>query len=160
MGTGSNDVDEIYHRMALIRRDRHTNVREAVAGAEAIANWARYSWVYPWFALGAAAAVGYLLYTSRHQQVTADTATSADEGGAGEPVAGTRVKGHERFRTGHNLPLAAWNILLPVVIRAGQNYMLHWLEQHYPTKTVHRTTRSPSAGERGGRVDSSAAVRR
>lgn len=158
MSTGSNDVDEIYNQMALIRRDRHTDVRQAVAGAEAIANWGRYSWIYPWAALGAAAAVGYLLYTSRYRKVTADTASPAGEAGAGEPVAGTRANGHERLATGHNLALAAWDIVFPVVVRAGQNYMLQWLEQHYPTKTGHGTTFAPSNGEHGGQVGSSAAV--
>ena len=76
--TGSNDVDEIYHRMAVIRREPHTNVRESVAGAEAVVDWGRYTWTYPWIALGAAAAVGYLIYTSGHQKVTADTASLAD----------------------------------------------------------------------------------
>ena len=58
VATGSNDVEEIYHRMAVIRRELHTNVRESVAGAEAVADWGRYTWTYPWIALGAAAAVG------------------------------------------------------------------------------------------------------
>jgi hypothetical protein len=31
VAVGSNDVDEIYHRMAVIRREHHTNVRESVA---------------------------------------------------------------------------------------------------------------------------------
>ncbi len=44
MVTGSNDVDEIYHRMAVIRRELHTNVRESVAGAEAVVDWGRYTW--------------------------------------------------------------------------------------------------------------------
>ena len=70
MATGSNDIDEIYHRMAVIRRELHTNVRESVAGAEAFADWGRYTWTYPWIALGAAAAVGYVVYTSGHQRVT------------------------------------------------------------------------------------------
>ncbi len=30
--------------------------------------------------------------------------------------------------------------------------MLHWLEQQYATKTVHRATVWPSAGEEGGQV--------
>ncbi len=68
MSTGSNDVDEIYHRMAVIRREPHTNVREAVAGAEAVVDWGRYTWTYPWIALGAAAAAGYLMYTSGHAE--------------------------------------------------------------------------------------------
>ena len=36
MAKGSNEVDEIYHRMAVIRRDPHANVRESVAGVEAV----------------------------------------------------------------------------------------------------------------------------
>jgi hypothetical protein len=33
VAVGSNDVDEIYHRMAVIRREHHTNVRESVVVA-------------------------------------------------------------------------------------------------------------------------------
>jgi len=150
--TGSNDVDEIYHRMAVIRREPHTNVRESVAGAEAVVDWGRYTWSYPWIALGAAAAAGYLIYTSGHQQVTADTASLADGAKAGESVAGVKAKGQERSWSSRTILLAAWDILFPVAVRAGQNYMLHWLEQQYPTKTVGRSALSPSAGEPGGRM--------
>ena len=146
--TGSNDVDEIYHRMAVIRRDLHTNVSESVAGAEAVVDWGRYTWMYPWIALGAAAAAGYLIYTGSHQKVTADTAGLADRAKAGEPVAAAGAKGRERSTTGQKLLLAAWDIMFPVAIRAGQNYVLHWLEQQYPTRTVDRTALAPSAGER------------
>ena len=69
---------------------------------------------------------------------------------AGEPVAGARGQGQERSRIGQKLLLAAWDIVFPVAVRAGQNYLLHWLEQQYPTRTVGRTVLSPSAGERGG----------
>jgi len=148
--TASNDVDEIYHRMAVIRREHHTNVRDSVAGAEAVVDWGRYTWTYRWIALGAAAAVGYLIYTSGHRKVIGDSASLADGAKAGEPVAGVSTEGQERSRPSRNLPLAAWDILFPVVVRAGQNYMLHWLEQQYPTRTVNRTPPSPSAGERGG----------
>jgi len=154
--TGLNDVDEIYHRMAVIRREPHTNVRESVAGAEAVVDWGRYTWTYPWIALGAAAAAGYLIYTGGHPKVTADAASLADGTKAGEPVAGVRAKGQERSRIGRNLLLAAWDILFPVAVRAGQNCMLHWLEQQYPKRTVNPTPLSPPAGERGnwmGRVE-------
>ncbi len=150
MATGSNDVDEIYQRMAVIRRELHTNVRESVAGAEAVVDWGRYTWTYPWIALGAAAAVGYLVYIGSHQRATADIASLADGTTAGEPVAGGRAKGRERSRTGQKLLLAAWDIFFPVAVHAGQNYMLHWLEQQYPTRTVDRTALSPSAREQGG----------
>jgi ElaB/YqjD/DUF883 family membrane-anchored ribosome-binding protein len=158
VATGSNDIDEIYQRMAVIRRELHTNVRESVAGAEAVVDWGRYTWTYPWIALGGAAAVGYLIYAGGHQnqKLTADIASLADGAKAGEPVAGARAKGQEPSKTRQNLLLAAWDILFPVAVRAGQNYLLHWLEQQHPTRTVDRTVVSPSAGERGawmGRVE-------
>jgi hypothetical protein len=146
--TGSNDVDEIYHRMAVIRRDPHTNVRESVAGAEAVMDWGRYTWTYPWIALGAAAAVGYVVYTGSHQKVTVDIANLADGTKAGEP----RTKGQERWRIGRNVLLATCGIVFPVAVSAGQNFVLHWLEQQYPSRTVDRTALSPSGAERGGRM--------
>ena len=85
--TASNDIDEIYHRMAVIRRELHTNVRESVAGAEAFADWGRYTWTYPWIALGAAVAVGYLIYTSGRQTVMVAAASPAEGAVAGESVA-------------------------------------------------------------------------
>jgi hypothetical protein len=150
VATGSNDVDEIYHRMAVIRRELHTNVRESVAGAEAVVDWGRYTWTYPWIALGAAAAVGYLVYTSGHQKVTTEIASLADGAQAGEPVAGARAECRGRSRTRQNLLLGAWGILFPVAVRAGQNYLLNWLEQQYSTRTVDRIALAPSAEERGG----------
>ena len=102
MVTGSNDVDEIYHRMAVIRREPHTNVRESVAGAEAVVDWGRYTWIYPWIALGAAAAAGYLVYSGGHRKVAADTAGLADVASDGEPVAAAGAKGRERSRLPRN----------------------------------------------------------
>lgn len=152
MGTGSNDVDEIYHRMAVIRREPHTNVRESVAGAEAVMDWGRFSWTYPWIAVGAAAAVGCLIYTGSHQQVTADTASLADGEKAGGPVAGATAKGQKRWRTSQNLLLAAWGILSPVAVRVGQNYLFHWLAQQYPTRPA-GPDRSLTVGRGAGRPD-------
>ena len=70
---GSNDVGEIYDRMAVIRRERHTNVRESVAGAEAVADWGRYTWTYPSDRLGAATTAGYLLYKVAHPRASGGT---------------------------------------------------------------------------------------
>ena len=153
MATGSNDVDEIYHRMAVIRRELHTNVRESVAGAEAVVDWGRYTWTYPWIALGAAAAAGYLVYTGSRQRTTADPVSLADGTGASEPVAGATARSQEQSSIGPKLLLAAWDFVFPLAVHAGQNYMLHWLDQQFPTRTANRTSLSTSAGERDGRVD-------
>ena len=152
MAVGSNDVDEIYHRMAVIRREHHTNVRDSVAGAEAMVDWGRYTWMYPWVALGAAAAAGYLIYTSGHQKVTAATSSLADGAEAGELVVGVRDNGQERSWGSRSLVFAAWDILFPVAVRAGQNYLLHLLEQQFSTRTVDNSAIAPSAGERRERV--------
>ncbi len=145
-----SDVDEIYHRMAVIRRELHTNVRESVAGAEAAVDWGRYMWTYPWIALGAAAAAGYLIYTGSHQKVAAGTASLADGATAVEPVAGATAKVPQRSWTGRSLLGVAWDILFPVAVRAGQNYMLQWLEQQYPSRTFERSAPSLPAAEPSG----------
>ena len=139
------NVDEIYNRMAVIRRELHTNVRDSVAGAEAVVDWGRYTWTYPWIALGAAAAAGCLIYAGSHQKRALDTASPADGATAGEPIAGARAEGHERVGIGRNLLVAAWDILSPMAVRAGQNYILHWLEQQYLTSTRGPTALAPSA---------------
>ena len=135
MVRGSNDVDEIYHRMAVIRRERHKHVSESVAGAEAVIDWGRYTWTYPWIALGAAAAVGYLVYSGRHPGVTTDTAGLADGTNVSEPVAGASDEGQERSTMTWSLLFATWDFLYPVAVRAGQNYMLHLIERLSPTMT-------------------------
>ncbi len=154
MAAGSNDVDEIYNRMAVIRRELHTNVRESVAGAEAVVDWGRYTWTYPWIALGAAASVGFLVYTSGHQKVSADTAALADGAQAVEPIAGASTVGRKRSRTVQNLLLGAWGILFPVAVHAGQNYLLNWLEQRDSNRPRDRIAVSPAAEERRGWMDS------
>jgi hypothetical protein len=150
LATGSNDIDEIYHRMAVIRRELHSNVRESVAGAEAFVDWGRYTWTYPWVGLGAAAAVGYVLYRGGHQKAATDATTLADGTEAGGPVAGAGAKSPTRSMTGRNLLLTAWDIMFPVAVRAGQNYLLYWLEQRYPTRRLGRTDLPPSAGKQDG----------
>jgi hypothetical protein len=150
VATGPSDIDQIYYRMAVIRRELHTNVRESVAGAEAVVDWGRYTWMYPWIAISAAAAAGYLIYTGSRQRVKAEITSPADGTEDGEPVTGARAKGQERSRIGRTLLLTAWDIMFPVAVRAGQNYLLYWLEQQYPTRTVGRTGLSSQASEQGG----------
>jgi hypothetical protein len=149
MSIGSKNIDEIYDRMSVIRRELHTNVRESVAGAEAFVDWGRYTWTYPWVALGATVAVGYVLYRGSRQSATTDVSTLDDGTDAGGPVAGAGAKGRERSKIGHKLLLAAWDIMFPVAVRAGQNHLLYWLEQQYPTRMADRIADAPSAADQG-----------
>jgi hypothetical protein len=142
--TGSNDVDEIYRRMAVIRRERHQHVSESVAGAEAVMDMGRFTWTYPWIALGAAAVVGSLVYTGSRPWAMAEPECLADRAEAVESVAGAGSKAKERSRNGLNLLLGVSDFLFPIAVRAGQNCMRHWLEQLQPVRTVGRTDLSPS----------------
>jgi len=143
--TVSSDVDEIYHRMAEIRREHHKHVSDSVAGAGAFIDWGRYTWTYPWIALGAAAAVGYLVYTGRRPRVTTDTANLPDGANVSEPVVGASDKGQERSTMTGGLLFATWDFLYPVAVRAGQNYMLHLIERLFPTMTGSQSAHSAPA---------------
>ena len=68
---------------------------------------------------------------------------------AGEPVAGAAS---QRSGTIEDWPESPARHLgascSPWPSDAGQNYMLHWLEEQYPTR-LDRTAHSPSAGSGG-----------
>lgn len=145
----SNDVDEIYRRMALIRREPHAHVSDSVAGAEAVVDWGRFTWTYPWIALGAAGVAGLLIYNGSRRSTPSDAPNGAPAE-AVEAAARPLEKGPHWSKLSLEFLLAAGGVLAPLAIRAGQNYLLHRLEQAYPTRTVNRTGGSPAAGERNG----------
>ena len=140
----SSDIEEISRRMAVIRRELHTNVSESVAGAEALVDWGHYTWTYPWIALGAAATAGYLLYNSRNPPIRGDAKRLPTGTESGEPIVAAI---REPSWSVQSLLLGAGSVLVPLAVRAGQNYVLSWLEQQYPTRTVARSTHSPLSAE-------------
>ena len=146
MDTRSSEVEEIYREMAAIRREPHDNVSESVAGAEAIVEWGRYAWMYPWVAMGAAAVTGYLIYTGSRR--TAEIATPDDTAKGPISIAEVGPKEQERKRTIQSLLFAAGGIVLPVAINAGQNYVLRWLEKQNPTRPLTQAAASRSGDDR------------
>jgi uncharacterized membrane protein YkvA (DUF1232 family) len=126
------EVDAIRRQMAEIRRELHEDVREVVATAEAVTDWRAYLSRYPWVALGAAFAVGYLVVPRRHRPV----ATRADLSEVREAVESARQtvveaamgkdEGAARRRKG--LIGAALGMLTPLALRAAQGYALKYLE--------------------------------
>ena len=152
MVTGTHDVEEIFERMAVIRREHHANVRESVAGAEALVDWGRYTWTWPWVALGAAGALGCLLSARGRQRVSPDTSGVADEVLPGEPIAAALANSQRRSSTSQNVLFTAWEILSPVAVRASQSYMLHWLEQQFAARAVVRTAVTHAGRDRDERL--------
>jgi hypothetical protein len=126
LATVTDDIDEIRRRMAQIRRELHEDVQEVVAGAEAVADWRRYIRMYPWAAVGTAAAVGYLIVPKRRRSVPRDVARKADVEAAIESV---REPAPAEVKRRKSLIGAALGMLVPLALRAAQNYAMSYLEQ-------------------------------
>lgn len=126
MATASNDIDTIRRQMAQIRRELHEDVRDVVASAEAATDWKHYVRMYPWACLGAAVAVGYFVVPKRSESIPDRLASQADLTNVRDLVEGTKKKREEKKRSG--LVGAAFGMLVPLVVRAGQNYAMHYFE--------------------------------
>ena len=83
------EITEIQRRMAQVRRELHEEVREAVKGAQSLTDWRSQVRHHPWLALGAAAAVGYLIVPRRRQE-PAPTIVAVTPHGRGRRRAGPR----------------------------------------------------------------------
>jgi hypothetical protein len=130
----ASDVTDIQERMAQIRHQMHQEVRGAVKGAVSLTDWRSMVANHPWASLGIAAAVGYLIVPrSAHPPQAMVSVRPLPEGmELSRAHAGSVDSGRKRFR-----PLAALgNLLVPVAIRAAQNYVLNhveeWLAAHPP----------------------------
>jgi hypothetical protein len=124
-------VSEIQQRMAQIRHDMHQEVRGAVKGAHSLTDWRSMIGNYPWLSLGAAAAVGYLIVPWRVSppQTVVHVAPAPDAGSINPLVQPAKAR-----RTGWKVLGAMSSLLIPVAVRAAQNYALtyfeQWLEHH------------------------------
>jgi hypothetical protein len=126
-------IENIQRRMAQIRLDLHEDVRGAVRGARSIADWRSLVVSYPWWSLGAAATLGYLIVPTRRRTPPAGLAATAPAGDA--PLgAAPQAQMSEPPRSRWAVLATGFSLLAPVVVRAGQNYLLKqvegWLAQH------------------------------
>jgi len=115
--------------MAQIRRELHEDVQEVVAGAEAVADWRRYIRMYPWVAVGLAAATGYLIVPKRRRSVPRDVARQADVAEVREVIKQERERQPEEKKRRKSLIAAGLGMLAPLAWRAAQNYAMGYLEQ-------------------------------
>jgi hypothetical protein len=128
-----NDIDEIRRRMAQIRRDLHQDVKEVVAGAEAVTDWRRYIRSHPWVAVGIAAGIGYLIVPKRRPRVPRDVARQSDVAEVREVLTQARERGEEAEKRRKSLLGAAFGMVAPLAWRVVQNYAVgyleHWIAQ-------------------------------
>jgi len=140
----ATEVSEIQERMAQIRHEMHQEVQGAVKGAHQLTDWRSLVGNYPWVSLGIAAAVGYLIVPRRAARLpTVVTPATAPQvaalASAAEQPTGARRSGWKSFG-------AVSGYLVPVVIRAAQNYALHHFERWLAAHPLH--PREPAHGVR------------
>jgi len=73
----SVETQAILERMADVRYDLDKDVQEIVEGARDLGQWRSYVRAYPWWCLGGALALGYLLVPHRAQAAVPTGQTSA-----------------------------------------------------------------------------------
>ena len=117
------EITEIQRRMAQIRRELHEEVREAVKGAQSLTDWRSQVRNHPWLALGAAAAVGYLIVPRRQRPAPAIVAVP--RAAAVPPAIAAAARKKKRW----GLIGSAFGLLAPIAVRAAQNYAIQYLEQ-------------------------------
>ena len=121
-------ISEIQRQMGQIRHEMHQEVRGAVRGAQSLTDWRSMVANHPWAAIGVAAVTGYLVVPHRRSQsdsgdakLAAALAIASRNAAAAQPAAPPAIRS-SIFRS-------AFSLLTPVLIRAGQNYVLGQLEQ-------------------------------
>jgi hypothetical protein len=119
-------TDNIQRQMAEIRHELHQDVQEAVKGAQSLADWRSQVRRHAWLALGAAAAVGYLIVPRRRHEPAPQFVAVAPAvmGAAAMEPAPTEAK---KKRSG--IIGTAFGLLSPIAVRAVQNYAIQYLEQ-------------------------------
>jgi hypothetical protein len=128
VATATNETDEIRRRMAQIRHQLHEDVREVVAGTEAVTDWRRYVRMYPWATVGVVTAAGYMLVPRRRRSVPRDVARQSDVAEMREELERARVPEQEKERRA-SLVGAAFGMLAPMAWRVAQNYAMGYVEQ-------------------------------
>jgi DUF883 C-terminal glycine zipper region len=130
VATALNEPDEIRRKMGQIRRDLHEDVREVVAGAEAATDWRRYVRAYPWAAVGAAAAVGFLAVPKVSRSAPRDAARQSDVAEVRDELRQAREeKAEAKDEKRRSLVGAAFAMAAPLAWRFAQNYAVAYLEQ-------------------------------
>jgi hypothetical protein len=117
------DITEIQRQMAQIRRELHEDVREAVKGAQELTDWRSRVRSHPWMALGAAAALGYVIVPRRHP-APAPAIVAVTPAAAIPPTPAPVLPRKKRS----GLIGSAIGLLAPIAVRAAQNFAIQYLE--------------------------------
>jgi hypothetical protein len=124
--TTTEEILDTQRRMAQIRHELHVEAREVVKGAQSLTDWRSLVRNYPWLALGAVAAVGYLIVPRRSATPTVVAVTPpAPALAASMPVQPEQPPRRRRW----GILSTALGLLGPIAVRAAQNYAIQSMEQ-------------------------------
>jgi hypothetical protein len=144
------EVSDIQRQMAQIRHDMHQEVQGAVKDAQSLTNWRNLIKSHPWPALLLASVAGYLIVPKRRANTPVVLAPASADREMAATISHEKQAATSRSRsTGLGTVFA---LLAPIVIRAGQNYALSyleaWLAQH-PLPPAERGTGDRRAAMQG-----------
>ena len=159
--TPTADMNDIQRRMAHLRRELHEEVSGAVKGAQSLTDWRSQVRNHPWLALGAAAAVGYIIVPRRRRPETPTIVTvnpvAPSPGVGSSPTPSSSPPRKSRF----GILATAFSLVAPIAARAAQNYAIQYMEQWLAAQQArtgptdgpgpehaaeHRPGRSPASG--------------
>ena len=136
------EIIEIQRRMAQVRHELHEEVREAVKGAQSLTDWRSQVRNHPWLAMGAAAALGYMIVPRRRQD-RRRRSWRWPPAVAGPAVVQPSPAVPAKKRWG--LIGSALGLLAPIAVRAAQNYAIQYLEQWIAAQPPRGAGPRPSA---------------
>jgi hypothetical protein len=119
------EITEIQRRMAQIRRELHEDVRSAVEGAQSLTDWRSHVRHHPWLTLGAATALGYFIVPRRREEPA--PAIVAVAPAAAPAMSQADLAAPKKKRWG--IIGTAAGLLVPIAVRAAQNYAIQYLEK-------------------------------
>jgi hypothetical protein len=123
----STEITDIQRRMAQIRHDMHQEVQSAVKGAQSLTDWRSLVKNHPWLSLSLASAAGYLIVPRRRTETPTIVAVATPRPELPAATA-PRQQAGKAPRTRSSALGTIFGLLAPVVLRAGQNYALSYLE--------------------------------
>jgi hypothetical protein len=129
----SMDISDIQRQMAQIRNEMHQEVQGAVRTAQYLTDWQAVVKSHPWLSLTIASAIGYLFVPRRHSPTPTIVAVNAPR--PSMMPAALYEHPDSQPKKGHWKILGtAFGLLVPIGVRAAQNYALRhlegWLSQH------------------------------
>lgn len=130
----NNEVDQIRSQMAQIRQKLHQDMQGVVAGAEAASDWKYYVRLYPWAAVAACLAVGFVVVPRKRRSVS-QTAEKAAEKAVAKVTGAVEVNGASLLMSKPTAEkkkgwiAGAFALAAPLALRAAQTYALSYMEQ-------------------------------